>query len=267
MHPSPPPPKPAFRWGRGLLHAAIALVIIIAAFGVLAVTLPVADPHRFGEGVGRFSFFMALGALGVSALAQTGRRVAAWLVGGLLTVLVLGLAVVLLAVAPERGAEAQARPLPTDDLVRADGVLRHPSLGVSIPDPGAGLQLAPELVPTTMKSAPGHRAWVYADPEAGEVVFVILGAGMAKDEPTFADYFRGVASAYASPSSSDRAVVERERWLRWDERRAHLYVVSGDVVHMHIDVFALPGGEAFGIVTAAANAERFAALASGVKTP
>lgn len=99
--PSPAtPPRPPFRVGRGLLHAALTLVAIIAIFGALMFVLPVADPHRYGEGVGRFAFFMCLGALGTSALAQTGRRTAAWVVGGLLFALVAGLVVVLVVVAP-----------------------------------------------------------------------------------------------------------------------------------------------------------------------
>lgn len=103
MHvPSSPatPTRPPFRVGRGLLHASLTLVAIIAIFGTLLFVLPVADPHRYGEGVGRFAFFMCLGALGVSALAQTGRRTAAWVVGGLLLALVAGLVVLLVVIAP-----------------------------------------------------------------------------------------------------------------------------------------------------------------------
>lgn len=81
------------------MHAVLALVAVVVIFGVLAAVLSVADPRRFGEGVGRFSFFVGLGALGVSALAQTGRRTAAWVVGSLIAVLVVGLVVVLVSVA------------------------------------------------------------------------------------------------------------------------------------------------------------------------
>lgn len=107
--PPPAPPKPSFRWGRGLLHAFLALVAIVVVFGIVAVALPVADPQRFGEGVGRFSFFVGLGALCVSALAQNGRRTAAWVVGSLLAVLVAGL-VVLLVVVVQDGAATQQPP-------------------------------------------------------------------------------------------------------------------------------------------------------------
>jgi hypothetical protein len=95
-------PRPPFHVGRGLLHAVLTLVAVIVIFGALLFVLPVADPNRYGEGVGRFAFFMCLGALGTSALAQTGRRTAAWVVGGLLGALVVGLVVLLVVIAPSR---------------------------------------------------------------------------------------------------------------------------------------------------------------------
>lgn len=269
--PFPPPaaPKPSFRWGRGLLHAFLALVAIVVVFGIVAVVLPVADPRRFGEGVGRFSFFVGLGALSVSALAQTGRRTAAWVVSGLLAVLVAGLVVLLVVIVEDGGGAAQQpRPLPTDELERADGALRHPSLGVSIPDPGASLQPSPALAQQMVASVPDSRAWVYGDAIGGEVVIVQLTAGTAVDEPTFTAFFEGVVRGQTSAmTEAGMTADQRERSIRWNERRAHLYVVAGDAVHMRVDAFGLPGAETLAIVSAAPTADRFATLADGVTVP
>lgn len=95
----PPPPRPAFRWGRGVQHALLALGLVVLAFAAIHATVPVADPRRFGEGVGRFSFFVGLATLGVSALAQTGRRLAAWVTGSLLSMAVVGVFVLVAVLA------------------------------------------------------------------------------------------------------------------------------------------------------------------------
>jgi len=95
----PPPPRPPFRWGPGALHALFALGLVILLFAVINAAVPVADPRRFGEGVGRFSLFIGLGTLGVSWLAQTGRRLAALLVGALLLAVVLAVVGMVLGLA------------------------------------------------------------------------------------------------------------------------------------------------------------------------
>lgn len=239
----------------------------MAIFGIVAVALPVADPKRFGEGVGRFAFFIALGALGVSALAQTGRRVGAWVVGGLLCALVAGLLVVLVTHAPSGGPEQRPRPLPTDELVRADGALRHPSLGFSIPDPGPGLLPQPALARQMEQTVPDSRSWVYADTDAGEIVIVMLTAGTSTSEQTFTEFFEGAARGQMNAmAASGMPTDERERSIRWSERRAHLYV-DGGALHQRIDAFGLLGGESLMLVSTASTGERFASLADGVTTP
>lgn len=270
VHPPFPhqaPPRPSFRWGRGLLHVGLALVAVVVIFGTLAAVLPVADPQRFGEGVGRFAFFITLGALGVSVLGQTGRRAAAWAVGGLLVAIVIGVVVVVVTMAPDRG-DAETRPLPIDDFVRADGVLRHPALGVSIPDPGASLQPMPELVRELTASTPGSRAWVYVDQSAGEAVMVFLVAELAADERFFTHFFEGIVHGQTEGIIASRMTLqERERSIRWNERRAHLYLVAGDMLHMRFDGFGLAGEEALVIFTSSMNPERFAGFAEEVKVP
>jgi hypothetical protein len=259
----PLPPKPPFRWGRGLLHALLALGLVILAFAVVAAVVPVADPRRFGEGVGRFSFFVGLAVLGVSWLAQTGRRLAAWLVGGLVSASVVGLFVVVAVVAPKQGVESRARPLPSEDLVRADGVVRHPSLGFSFPDPGPSLQPRPDLARQLVATDPGTRAWMYADLPGGELVIVVLAADTASGEAAFTEFFEGTMQGQMAESNAD----VRERSIQWSDRRAHAYLVLDDTVHQRIDAFGLPGGETMVLVSAASSSERFADLAGTVRTP
>lgn len=270
MHPQPPhqaPPRPSFRWGRGLLHAGLALVVVLVIFGTMVAVLPVADPQRFGEGTGRFAFFIMLGALGVSALAQTGRRAAAWVVGGLLVAIVIAVVVVVVTLAPDRGA-AEARPQLTDDLVRIDGVLRHPALGISMPDPGASLRPMPELARELSESVPGSRAWVYVDETASAAVMVLVVADLAADEGSFTRFFEGVASGQTEGIvATGMTLQERERSIHWNQRRAHLYLVAGDMVHMRFDAFGLAGKGVFAIVTSATSAERFAGFADQVTSP
>jgi hypothetical protein len=264
----PLPPKPPFGWGRGVLHALLALGLVVLAFAVVTAVVPVADPRRFGEGVGRFSFFVGLAVLGVSWLAQTGRRLAAWVVGGLLFLAVVAVFVVVAVVAPKQGVESRARPLPTEDLVRADGALRHPSLGFAIPDPGPSLTPQPDLARQLNASDPEGRAWVYADPIAGEVVMVVLTGGTASNEGAFSDFFEGtVRGQTAAMGEANMTGDVRERSIQWSDRRAHAYVVLGDAIHQRIDVFGLPGGETMVLVSAAPTAERFAGLADGVRAP
>ncbi len=256
-----------FRLGRAFLHALAAIVLVAIVSGVLGAVYGVADPRRFGEGVGRFILFMGLGALGVSWLAQTGRRVAAIVAGGLLTALVIGLVVAVAMVAPTK-TQGTGGPGPAfkADLVRTDDALRHPVLEFSIPDPGPGLVEQPGLA-KTLASGPGERAWVYADLASSEVFMVVLAARMASDAPTFEDFFRGVLAGQTGAAQGAEATVEeRERWVRWEERRAHAHVVLDGVTHMRVDAFGLPGGEGVVMVSASRDEARFEALAAGVVT-
>lgn len=264
----PLPPRPPFRWGRGVLHALLALGLVVLAFAAVTVVVPVADPRRFGEGVGRFSFFVGLAVLGVSWLAQTGRRLAAWVVGGLVLAAVVGVFVLVAAVAPKRAAESRVQPLPSEDLVRLDGTLRHPSLDFSIPDPGPSLEPQPALAQQLIDAEPSARAWVYADLAAGEIVMVMLTADTASSESAFTGFFEGTVSGQqAAMGSANVAGDERERTIEWNLRRAHVYVILSGTLHQRIDAFGLPGGETMVLVSMAQDAERFAALADGVRAP
>lgn len=254
------PDRPEFRWGHAVLHALVALVLTVVVTGTLAFTLDVADPRRFGQGVGRFSLFMMLGALGASWLFQTGRRAAAAIVSGLLLSLLAILVAMVIMVDPGLSGS-----LPDDDLLRLDDRLHHPTLGFTIPDPGPNLDENSELAATYLPSDRDSRAWVYEDRDLSEVVIVILAGRAATDAQTFEDFFTGVLRGQTS-AMEDAAVVadERERSIRWADRRAHAYVIMAGEIHLRVDAFGLPGGEAMVLISASQWAKRFERLAAGV---
>lgn len=259
-------PANDFRWSRALLHVGIAVVVFALITGALAAAFGVADPRRFGEGVGRFLVFMSLGTVGVSWLAQTGRKLAAIVTGGLLTALVIGLASAIAIVSLDR-ADAPAR-VPTADLARGGGTLRHPTLGFSIPDPGPNLAERPELASAQLPPTADSRAWVYGDEDSGEAVIIILASEAATDEKTFEEFFAGVVRGQTK-AMADSALTadERERWVRWGQRRAHAYLVVAELIHLRVDAFGLTDGHIVVLATAAADGERFATLADGVQVP
>ncbi|MCH9684541.1 MAG: hypothetical protein K0V04_24105 [Deltaproteobacteria bacterium] len=255
-----------FRLGRGLLHAGIAFVLVVVLTGTLAVVLDVADPKRFGEGVGRFSLFVILATFGVSYLSQTGKTLAARLVGGALAAVVLGTLGLITYLAATR-TDDRPPPAPTADLQRADGTLRHPTLGFSIPDPGDNLDARPKLAKQFLPAREDTRGWVYGDENAGEVVVVILATDAAGDERTFKGFFEGmIAGQISSITQTGMVPEEQERSITWSDRRGHAYVVA-DPLHMRFDAFGLAGGEGLFVMSTATVSERFADLADGVERP
>lgn len=258
------PDHSEFRWGRAALHAVLALVLVIAVTSALAAIYDVADPQRFGEGVGRLSLFMMLGAVGVSYLFQTGRRAAAGIVGGLMLTLLVVLVVATMMVMANR--DEPAEPMPAVELVREGSMLRHPTRGFSIPDPGPAFAPQPELAASQIPPTPDSHAWVYADTAQGEALILILDSGGATDSKTFEEFFGGVLRGQRSAmDDAGMAVEERERWVKWDDRRAHAYLVVSQTLHLRVDAFGLEEGEALVVVSSALQEERFAALADGVK--
>jgi hypothetical protein len=89
------PSANSFSIKKGLLHAFLALIALLLVGGVLVAVLPVKDPEKFGEGMGRFGVFIMLIAFGISWLFQTGRKKFAWLS---ILALLLGLSALVLAV-------------------------------------------------------------------------------------------------------------------------------------------------------------------------
>ncbi len=252
-----------FRLERGLLHAGLVLLVVVAVTATIAVAFDVADPQRFGQSAGCFAVFVTLGAFGVSYLAQTGRPLAFRITDGALVALVAPFG--LLACSTTGEPHQPSPPTPTSTLVRADGELRHPTFGFSVPDPGASLIERPDLAAQFLPSDGSVRGWVYGDEAAGELVVVATAA--ATDEQAFSEFFSGMMTQQLiSVETAGMTADERERSLSGADRRAHAFVVT-DTLYMRFDAFGLPGGRAFYVSSMATTAERFAALADGIQRP
>ncbi len=79
-----------FSWKQGLVHALVPLAYVMVVGGLLSGLNVVARPYELGRALGRASVFLMLAALGVSYLAQTGRRGPAIGLGVALAVVVVG---------------------------------------------------------------------------------------------------------------------------------------------------------------------------------
>jgi hypothetical protein len=218
-----------FRWKRGLLHALIPFGLAIAGGLALLVVKEPVDPEKLGEGVGRFAFFMLLAGLGISYLAQTGRKKAAWLAALALVGGIGALAAVLAtAHGPRRVHAADRAPL-VDDGVR----LRHPTFGFSILRPPASYHEAPQIAAAMGIDDPDTVTYAYAEtpPRGGLVIAIIANAALTKADFTraIAGIRHGMDKAMAAQANTVPGAVH---WLR-DE-------VSGDdahlVGHLHAEV-------------------------------
>lgn len=79
-----------FSWKQGLVHALVPLAYVMLVGGVLSGLDVVARPYELGRALGRASVLLMLVALGVSYLAQTGRRRLAIGLAAALAVVVVG---------------------------------------------------------------------------------------------------------------------------------------------------------------------------------
>lgn len=79
-----------FSWKQGLVHALVPLAYVIVVGGLLSGLGVVPRPYELGRALGRASVFLTLVALGVSYLAQTGRRRLAIGLGVAMAVVVVG---------------------------------------------------------------------------------------------------------------------------------------------------------------------------------
>jgi hypothetical protein len=79
-----------FSWKQGLVHALIPLAYVMLVGGTLSGLGRIADPFRFGQGLGRASVILMVLAFGLSWMAQTGNRKLAIVLALVLTVAVVG---------------------------------------------------------------------------------------------------------------------------------------------------------------------------------
>jgi hypothetical protein len=121
-------------------------MVITAAIVLLALDV-VADPERFGNGVGQLSVFIYVLGIGASHLRQRGRRKLVAVAGAVFTVVLIVCTVILYqkrktAELPVL-TEADRAPL----VVKGTGAERrlvHPALGFSMPHPGPKFQVMNE---------------------------------------------------------------------------------------------------------------------------
>jgi len=160
-----------FRWKRGLLHALIPFGAVVAMGVFVVLVKDVADPEKFGEGLGRFALVALLAGMAISYLFQTGKRKAAWAVTAGIGALVVGVAVALLLIDP--APKIDRRPLIDDGVT-----LRHPSLHFSLKRPPAEYHDAPQLVSLMGDQGKDTVIYAYAPaaPSVGLVIGVLWGA-------------------------------------------------------------------------------------------
>jgi hypothetical protein len=218
----PPPPvppcAPAWSWRRALAHALVALGVVVAAGALLVAVGAVPEPQRFGEGLGRFGLLAMAVTAGVSYLAQTGRRRAAWGLAlgtagllGLVTALLLG------ALRADRSAALTATERADLQLEVRDGErwLTHPTLGFALRHPGPSFEPAQEVA-TAMASADaddGMATWGFVDRHTGEAlaVMAVKGIESRRDLDGFLKGFRDSLEGAGGR-------IERED-VAWDDAR------------------------------------------------
>jgi hypothetical protein len=185
--PMPPVPPPVFSLKRGLLHAGLALGAVLAAGVLLAVLARPVAMEEFGGGLARFALFTAFLAFGASYLFQTGRRMWGWVTVAAYGALVVAVVVVVALVSPVRREGPRPAPLTPAErapLVQvADGdtlLLRHPTLGFSLPHPGPAFAEVDQAELRRLARGmfePGMQVYGWFDETAGAVLVV----GLMKD--------------------------------------------------------------------------------------
>lgn len=216
------PPRPPFSWRRGLVHAALVLAVIVVAGAVLAGAGLVEDPQRFGEGVGRFAVAALIVAWGVSYLAQTGRRRAAWALALGTTALVAAL-IAYAFLSLEGGARLAPAERADLALVNADDErwLEHPALGFAVRHPGPSFEPAPDVSAALAASdaEEGMATWGYVDRTTGEAlaVMAVKGVESRKELDGFLRGFReSLGRAGATVQREEVAWTADRREIRLD---------------------------------------------------
>jgi hypothetical protein len=217
-----------FSWKRGFKHALIPVALVIVAAVVLSTTRHIADPEKFGEGVGRFAAVCLGLGLGISALIQKGKHGAAWALGLSLAGLIVGGTIYLVVAerAPRAHVVVDHSPLVEDGLR-----LRHPSLGFSIRRPPASFKLSPQVAASMGTMDPDVVTYAYAEDPPTSVLAVSVMYGMTGDD--LGDAVKGIKAGLSKGGPV--------RWIRDDlgKTEAHIHgVVSG--AHVQVAAYQLP---------------------------
>jgi hypothetical protein len=240
-----------FRWKRALLHGLIPFGVVMVVGLVLVLATDVPDPEKFGEGVGRFVVFAYLGGLGISYLAQTGRKRAA-LAASLAIVAAIGAIVAVAVSNVPRGKPLRA--IDREPLVEVDVAgkhrLRHPTFGFSILRPPASFTAHPELA-SQLAAVTGdardsvHYAFTETSPSGGVLVTVMANVGTSRDD--FDEVVRGVRKGLEKSGASvklDRDEITGDG----DQLAAHIAAVANGI-HVRMEAHALPARSAIVMIT------------------
>lgn len=211
-----------FSWGKGLLHAAIPVLVLLAAGLTAAMAGWFPSAESAGQAAGGASVVVLLGALIASWLAQTGRHGCG--LAGFIAVALVTLAAaagilafpLLLRLHPE-ALTAEDKRFPEIYWDAAGQRFRHPTLGFSLPAPSERFVEAPAVAEQLRAGlgAIGAWAWAWEDVSSGERIMISLAKGAGADEADFADYCRGMKQAL---SGEDGIAVVREE-ARWSGGR------------------------------------------------
>lgn len=236
-----------FSWGRGLLHAAIPAVVLLAA-GLTAALAGWLPAEAAGQAVGGAAVLVFAGALIASWLLQTGRRgcgLAGFAVVALLTLAAAAGVLafpLLLRLHPSAITEEDKRfPEVYWDL--GGQRFRHPALGFSLPAPTERFAEAPMVAEQMRTGLAGIGAWAWAweDGSTGERILISLAKGQAAERPDFEEYCEGMKQAL---STQDGISVVRDE-VRWNDGRGDylLQTLIQDRVHFDTRCISGPAGE------------------------
>lgn len=234
-----------FQWKRGVRHALVPVVVVIGGSAALAFGFGVADAEKLGEGIGRFAAVAFALGLGISYLAQTGRRNQA-----IVASVLFGAALAALAVVIVVGASHRTQPLPERDRVplRATDVagerrLVHPTLGFSILHPGGAFTESPQMAALMRAGNPDDPTvhyYAYADPQptAGLIIGIINDTGSSR--AAFTEAVRGMRSGLDKQARGAGAVEIVDDQITWDAVPPHarLHAVMAGA-HVRLDAYAL----------------------------
>lgn len=233
-----------FSWGRGLLHAVIPVLVLVAVGLLAALTGLFPDAEAAGQAVGGASVLVFFGALVASWLAQTGRR-GCGLVG------FIAVALVTLAVAAGILAFPLLIKLHPDSITAEDKQFpevywdaegqrfRHPTLGFSLPAPSGRFEEAPAVAEQMRSglSPIGAWAWAWEDGSTGERILITLAKGAGGDRGDFEDFCEGMKKALAS---EDGISVVRDE-VRWNDDRGDYLLETLIRDRVHFDTRCISG--------------------------
>lgn len=235
-----------FSWGKGLLHAAIPVLVIVVVGVVAAAIGWFPSARAAGEAAGGASLFLFLGGLVASWLLQTGRRGCG--LAGFLAVALASLAVIVGIFAVSMVLRHHPDTLTEEDkrfpeiYFDSDGQrFRHPTLGFSLPAPTERFAEAPAVAEQVRNGLSSLGAWGWAwaweDPTTQERILISLAKGQGGDRDDFEDYCGGMKNGLAG---QDGVTVVRDE-TRWNDGSGDYLLQMLIQERVHFDTRCISG--------------------------